>query len=307
MNKALEVSSLNVDSKEVFYELMKERDDLQIINIHRTSQATLYFFDKEEKKQFLFCIVMNGELDLYYKDKKEQLKRNAYFYYEQLNDLIRVEIRENANLLIVTSMKFFEDINKGFSKFYEMIDSIGEKDHYTKGHCLRVKQLAKKTGEKFGFSNQQLFHITYAAQFHDIGKIKVDDDILKKKGKLTDVEFSEMRKHVAYSAELFRDHFTFLSHDFDPDLITTTIIQHHERLDGSGYPKGLKEDEILLEAKVLAVCDSFDAMVTDRPYKAGKTREVAVNELKELSNRHYDPEVVKVFEDVLEDVFNELY
>ena len=152
----------------LFYKLLKQRENLQIINIHRSDKSTLYFFEKDEKELFLISVVLDGEIELYYKNRKESLGRNAYFYSEKLDDLIRVEINEKADLLIITSMSFFDDINEGFQIFYEMIDSIGKKDHYTKDHCTRVKKISKKIGENLNLPNHQLFNLTYAALFHDI-------------------------------------------------------------------------------------------------------------------------------------------
>ncbi|HPR95245.1 MAG TPA: HD-GYP domain-containing protein [Thermotogota bacterium] len=309
MNESLEVKSLKFDLNETFYELIKSRDNLQIININRSYETSLYFFDTAERscEHFLLCVVMDGEIELFYKDRNEHLKRNAYFYYEKLEDLIRIEIHKYVNLLVITSMRFFDDINDGFRVFFKMIESIGEKDHYTKGHCERVKILAKKIGVKLNFSNHRLFHLTYGAQFHDIGKIKVSDAVLKKQGKLNEMEFEEMKRHVKYSAELFRDHFTFLNNAFDPVFIQDIISQHHERLNGSGYPEGLTAEAILPEAKILAVCDSFDAMVTNRPYKKSKSRETAVAELRELSGKLYDPVVVDALESILEENYEKIY
>jgi HD-GYP domain-containing protein (c-di-GMP phosphodiesterase class II) len=307
MDKSLEINTINVDSKNTYYNLMKRKENLEIINVHRSDRTALYFFDRKDDDHFLMVIILSGEVELTYKETKKTLKQNDYFYYEKLDDLVKMLITESANFLIITSMEFYRDMYESFKKGHEIIDLIDQKDNYTKGHCDRVTQLAAVIARKLNFSNKRFFNFTYGAFFHDLGKIKISNEILNKKGKLNEEEFAEMKKHPKYSQEIFLDNFKHLERDYDCKLISDIIIQHHERLDGSGYPMGLKSDEILLEAKIVAVCDSFDAMATDRPYKKKKSKKEALKELKELSGTKYDSDMVNYLEEVLDELYDELY
>lgn len=114
-------------------------------------------------------------------------------------------------------------------------------------------------GLALGYSGNRMLHLLLAAQYHDIGKINIPDDILNKPGRLTDHEFSIMKGHVVEGKDLIIENFN--------EDVYQIIVQHHERIDGSGYPLGLKGSRICQEAKILAICDSYDAMISQRIYK----------------------------------------
>jgi len=135
-------------------------------------------------------------------------------------------------------------------------------------------------------------NILLAANFHDIGKISITDEILNKPDKLTLDEFNIMKSHVNNSYDI-------LSESISPQVIEI-LMQHHERLDGSGYPNGLKGNQISLSGRILAIADSFDAMTTDRVYKLGKTADLAIEELPNLSNL-YDQSIVEVLKLILKE------
>lgn len=131
------------------------------------------------------------------------------------------------------------------------------------------------------------------ALFHDIGKINIPDEVLKKPGKLTPEEFEYVKWHPIDGAEMVNG--TFL------EGVADIIRQHHERIDGSGYPDGLKGDQILIEAKIIAVVDSFDAMTSKRSYRNAFTREKALEELKSLAGIKYDAKLVEIFENCIKE------
>lgn len=168
-----------------------------------------------------------------------------------------------------------------------LLSDLQEKDHYTKGHCDRVFELTKRMGLALSYHSKQIYNLNKAAHFHDIGKIFIEDDILNKPGTLTAEEFKRVAKHVNLGEDLVLS-------NYDQEIFQI-IAQHHERIDGSGYPMGLKGDQIMEEARILAICDSYDAMVTDRVYKKGKSKEEALEELKELSGKLYDRQLVDLF------------
>ena len=168
-----------------------------------------------------------------------------------------------------------------------MLSHIQAKDDYTKEHSERVYQLAKEMGLALKYHSKQIYNLNKASRFHDIGKVFIEDAILNKPTQLNDSEFDRMKEHPTLCRDVILEKFD--------DEVFKIISQHHERLDGSGYPRGLKGDQIVEEAKILAICDSFDAMTTDRIYKKGMTQEEAFAELRSLTGKYYDEALVELF------------
>jgi HD-GYP domain-containing protein (c-di-GMP phosphodiesterase class II) len=144
-----------------------------------------------------------------------------------------------------------------------------------------------------GLKGEQLEHIKRGALLHDIGKIAIPDSILLKEGSLTQEEIATMRQHPVY-AQLFMGEIEFLRPAMD------IPVSHHEKWDGSGYPKGLRGEEIPLAARIFAVVDVWDALTSDRPYRKALIRDEALAYLQSESGRHFDPEVVKAFRRVVD-------
>ena len=168
-----------------------------------------------------------------------------------------------------------------------------KKDPYTRAHSQQVTQYALLIGEELGFSEEQQQVLEQAALLHDIGKIGVPDNILRKPGPLTESEWEIMRQHPEIGQELL-EHIQVLH------LEQTMIRHHHERWDGKGYPDGLKGTDTPLYARILNVADSFHAMVSDRPYRKALPIEVAIEELKKNSGTQFDPQIVEAFLRALE-------
>ncbi|MEW6045648.1 MAG: HD-GYP domain-containing protein [Bacillota bacterium] len=166
------------------------------------------------------------------------------------------------------------------------------KDQYTEDHCHHMAELALQLGIRMGLPPGRLDQLTYAAILHDIGKVGVPDQILGKKGPLTESEWELMRQHPTIGAKVLE------RIDFLKDA-AEIVEQHHERYDGTGYPKGLAGEAIRLEARILAVVDAYDAMVTTRPYRKAMTRAEAVEELRRCAGNQFDPAVVQALIDTL--------
>ncbi|MCF7890407.1 PAS domain S-box protein [Candidatus Bipolaricaulota bacterium] len=172
--------------------------------------------------------------------------------------------------------------------------TIEAKDEYTGGHIDRVQRLSVKAGRKLGLSEEKLEQLRYASILHDIGKIGVPDSILGKPGELNEREWEEMEKHPEVGERI-------VSQVDRLKRAAKIIGQHQERYDGTGYPKGLQGDEITLEAQIVAVADAWDAMRTDRPYREALPREEAMRELKENAGTQFDPEIVEVMLELIEE------
>lgn len=168
------------------------------------------------------------------------------------------------------------------------------RDPYTAGHQVRVAALAKELGVRLNLDPQRLAGLETAAILHDIGKIYVPAEFLAKPGTLREAEMSLMKYHPEIGHQIIRD-IPFAM------PVAEVILQHHERLDGSGYPRGLSGDEILPEARILAVSDVFEAMSSYRPYRPGLGRDVALGTIVHGRGVHFDPAVVDALVDLLKE------
>ncbi|MGQ9701945.1 MAG: HD domain-containing phosphohydrolase [bacterium] len=169
-----------------------------------------------------------------------------------------------------------------------LVQAIEIRDPCTKEHSQQVAHLAIELYKNMTSSDKDLELIEYAGLLHDVGKIAVPELILNKPAPLNQEEWLIMKRHPVQSAEIVKPIKAL-------EKIVTWILYHHERLDGSGYPQGLKFDEIPLESKVLAICDAFSAMVGKRPYRDAFTIAQAIDEIERFAGKQFDPEVVKIF------------
>ena len=161
------------------------------------------------------------------------------------------------------------------------------KDGYTADHCRRLQRLGCATGQQLGLSQAELYRLDFGSLLHDVGKVKVPVEILQKSGKLTPEEWTIIKQHPTMGCEVLNA--TFLK---EAGIV---VEQHHERMDGSGYPYGLSGKDILTESYVVAVADTYDAMTTDRPYRKALSDEVAFEEIRKYGGVHYPREVVDAF------------
>ena len=166
--------------------------------------------------------------------------------------------------------------------------AIDAKDPYTKGHSERVSKNAVALAQEMNLPDREIENIEYSALLHDVGKIGIEDSILGKKDKLNDQEFKKIKEHTIMGANIIEP-VDFLKNSYK------AIYHHHERYNGNGYPDGIKEEEIPLSAKIIAVADSYDAMGSDRPYRKKLSKDKIIKEIKEQSGKQFDPNVVKAF------------
>jgi PAS domain S-box-containing protein len=180
----------------------------------------------------------------------------------------------------------YEMLKNTSSKMIHSIIKIVEgRDPYTSGHQENVSQFSVAIAEKMGLPKNQIEGIKYAALIHDIGKNNIPAEILNKPGKLTDLEFKMIQEHAKNGYDVFKEA------EF-PWPLAEIIYQHHERWNGSGYPRGLKGEEILLEARIIGVADTVEAMASHRPYRPALGIDAALEEIKNNKNILYDPDVV---------------
>jgi putative nucleotidyltransferase with HDIG domain len=166
--------------------------------------------------------------------------------------------------------------------------AIEARDPYAKGHSSRVTVFAQAMARRIGLDKERVSILRQGALLHDVGKLAVPSSVLLKRGPLTEAEVGQMRRHPAAGARM-------LETLGAPTTILPVVLHHHERWDGAGYPTGRRGEEIPLEARVLCIVDSFDAMTSTRPYRAPRRPDDAWDELQRCSGTQFDPELVQAF------------
>jgi diguanylate cyclase (GGDEF)-like protein/PAS domain S-box-containing protein len=190
--------------------------------------------------------------------------------------------------------KLLEDRSARNSIIASLSKTLAEKSHETEEHAERIYKLCTKIGNILNLSTEKMDELYLLAKLHDIGKIGIDDKILNKPGKLTDEEWCTMKTHSEIG-------YRIASSNQDLAHIAYGILTHHERYDGTGYPKGIKGEQIPLLSRLLSIADSFDVMTHDRPYKKAFTVDEAIEELKRCAGTQFDPNLVLVCIEVFKD------
>lgn len=283
------IEKVNMDAHELH--LLAKGDGVEVL-LQKIKANEMFIVEPSDVEELMeYFHILEGNLLYDPGNTKVELKQGEFFYVHRLKESTSFKTISDVTLLYVSSRPIFHFLSASMKDLSDIMDKIQNKDQYTHDHCDRVKFYSLDIGLKLHLSKERLEDLGYAAMFHDIGKVNVPIEVLNKSGRLTDEEFRYIKKHPG-DGEM-------MVHGTMYENINRIIEQHHERLDGSGYPKRLKEEEILLEAKIIAVADTYDAMTTDRPYRKGLSAEIALNELKRLKGTHYDQKVVDAFEEVL--------
>ncbi|TGN20433.1 response regulator [Leptospira idonii] len=203
--------------------------------------------------------------------------------------IVKARVRTHLSLVSITEVK---------ETRLQIVQRLGMaseyKDNETGMHVIRMSHYSRVLALAAGFSSEDAEDILNAAPMHDVGKIGIPDSILQKPGKLTEEEWNVMKKHPEIGAEIIGEHSSTIL-----QLARVIALTHHEKWDGSGYPKGLKAEEIPLEGRIVAIADVFDALTTIRPYKKAWEVSDAVQFLKDQSGIHFDAKLVEQFIGVL--------
>jgi HD-GYP domain-containing protein (c-di-GMP phosphodiesterase class II) len=203
---------------------------------------------------------------------------------ESFNQMVASLQRSKSDLIRAheDTIQAYDRTIEGWCKALELRDNV------TEGHTQRVTELTMQIARQMGISEQELIHVRRGALMHDIGKMGIPDSILKKPGSLDDDEWIEMRKHPVYAYEML-NRISYLA----PALAIPYC--HHEKWDGSGYPRGIVSEDIPLEARIFAIADVWDALRSDRPYRKALPASTALNYIEENRGTHFDPNVVDAF------------
>jgi len=178
--------------------------------------------------------------------------------------------------------------------------ALETRDSETHGHSERVVSYSLRLGREYGLNSEQMKALEFGSLLHDIGKIGVPDSILRKPAKLTEEEWVRMREHPLHGQQILRG-IEFLQG------AARVVAQHHEQWNGTGYPSGLRGEEIDINARIFSVADAFDAITSDRVYRRGKSYEAAAQELDDWAGRQFDPKIVEAFHRVPKEDWEELH
>jgi putative nucleotidyltransferase with HDIG domain len=231
--------------------------------------------------------------------EKRRLILENRAHQEHLEEIVEQRTREVLEKKQEVE-RLYADLQDSYeSTLQALVTALDFRDNETQGHSYRVVQYAVLVAERMGVGEPELSWIRRGAILHDVGKIGIPDAVLRKPGKLDPEEWAEMCKHPEMGYRML-ERIRFLKPALD------IVISHQERFDGSGYPRGLKGDEIPIGARIFAVVDTFDAMTSDRPYRAALSIDAACEEIREWSGRQFDPQVVDVFLSIEADRWREI-
>lgn len=266
-----------------------ESKDVEIENLYSDPPEEGGLFPEIEITTYISCPLLVGGTAL----GVLNLQRAGAHHDFSTGELQSLKIIASKAAYAIGNSKLYDDLQKAYlATISAFANAVEARDHYTRGHTERVTYLAELIARKIGWSEEQLFLVSMGSRLHDIGKIGVPDSILNKPGALDDKEREIMKQHPEVGARMIEG-IPFL------EACRPYILSHHERWDGRGYPCGLKGENIPIEGRILAVADTFDAILTNRPYRSAGTFNKAVSELENFAGSQFDPAMVRVFLEIL--------
>src|SRR5262245_59275358 len=251
------------------------------------------------------CMVLTGYSDVSHAIRAIQV--GAYDYIRKPWEWEEMRLAVNRALTRRADLKFRRDYQLDLER--KVQDAVAQlkasydgtvvgfaallegKDTSTAAHCIRVRDMCSRMGREMCLGTDRIRDLELGAMLHDIGKCKIPDAILNKPGKLTTEEWAIMRMHPEYGAEIV-ERISFLRG------ASEVVRSHHEKFDGSGYPRGLSGEQIPMPARIFMVVDAYDTITSKRSYKDAQAPEVALAEIRRCSGTHFDPTVVEAFEQV---------
>ncbi len=271
--------------------LLASEDGAEIM--HQTIKADEVCFIEpcENETTMEFFYILSGQIEIDGPCSQQVLEKGDYLYVHQLKETVNFRTLTEVTMLYVSTFPQFNFLSTTTKELLALTEQVKEKDKYTLLHNERVKEYALKIADKLDLSNEQKRNILYASLFHDVGKVDLPIELLNKKDRLTELEMEQMREHPGIGAEMLTDtHFA---------EIGEIILQHHERVDGSGYPQGLRGNEIMVEAQIIAVADVFDAMTTDRAYRPAIPVALAVEEMGLMKGILFGEKIIDTLFEIL--------
>lgn len=297
-----------MDSLQVERLLTEVNPDIILLDLHMPGMdgiATLKMIRRQsEADHYLPVLMLTADLTTEAKQQGLQAGVNDFLTkpYDRTEVILRItnllrtrflhnQLQQHNNLLEEKVWERTKELEQAQIEILQLLGRAAEyRDDMTGQHTQRVGELSGLIAERLGLSEQEASMIRIAAPLHDIGKIGIPDDILLKPGRFEHHEFERMKSHTSIGSSILE------GSSFKLLKLAKFIAQsHHEKWDGSGYPQGLKGEEIPLEARIVALADFYDALTHERPYKRAWTSEETLAEIEAQRGEHFDPQLVDVF------------
>ncbi len=237
----------------------------------------MYLLTIEEKKPQLLIVNYPGDELIVHEISSYPTIEGVSVFVKDVTDRKKAERQLQDTL---------ESLRKAFGSIIQvLVSAVETKDPYTAGHQTRSADLARAIATEMKIPKEKIEGLRMAGSIHDIGKLSIPAEILTKPTKLSELEFSLIKEHAQKGYEI-------LKNVESPWPLAEIVYQHHERMDGSGYPRNMKGDDIIMEARILAVADVVESMSSHRPYRSARGIEAALEEIEKNKRILYDPEVV---------------
>ena len=267
--------------------LLAKQGDLEVMLYRITGESVVWLYPASDPNAMEYFFIHEGGVDLAMDDGLVSLGPGESFTVSGLKCDVPVKMHGDTQILYVTNCPAYESIAHTDESLQELLTRINEKDHYTSRHSKAVLQYSLAIYDAMEDHGPDIPRedLAFAALFHDVGKCFVPVEILQKPDRLEQAELRYILRHPIDSGRMLQPKFG--------EQIAEIARNHHERLDGSGYPRGLREEDISLSSQIVAVADSFDAMTSDRGYNVVKSFSEAAEELASLSQQ-YDARITSV-------------
>ncbi|RME64962.1 MAG: HD-GYP domain-containing protein, partial [Nitrospirae bacterium] len=274
------LKDLSVEFSPVFEKIFKENKPVFLTNGETPNKRSLLATPLRFQEKTVGALIV------------ESRKDSDDFTPEELEILSTFA---NQAVVAIENAWLYEKIKMTYlATIQSLINALEASDKYTKGHSERVRRLATEFGRYLGLPIRDIEILEHAAVLHDVGKIGIDDKILKKPGLLDTDEYTLIKAHPVIGDDILAPIDRF-------DEIREVVVQHHERYDGKGYPYGLAAEEISFKARILSIVDVFDALMTERPYRPAMPYEQVLQEMKRQAGKQFDPQLVYSFIEMLQE------
>lgn len=280
------------------FKLLLLEDNFEVFESHVNAGKSIIIQPYETANATNFIFVLSGRL--HHTNTLQSIRAGEKIVLKDLKATHHFSVLEPSKLITIRSGKHFIQQASKTDQVYDLIHQIQMKDAYTETHCNSAGNLAVQLATLMQLPESTIDNILHGGKVHDVGKIFVPETILNKPGPLTKAEYELIQQHPLNGFNLIFEETQNLE-------LAKLALEHHERLDGSGYPYGLKGDEISMASRIMAVVDSFDAMTSDRPYKKKISSRAAIEELRRCAGIWYDATVIDQLEALITSMANELF
>ncbi len=273
------------------FKTLIQDEDFEIFESHVHSGRSIICQPYECVDALNVAFVVSGRL--YHTNTGKYILPGERFTFKNLTETHHMSVIEDTVLFMIRRKGLVEEQMVMIESVSNLLHKIQQKDQYTEDHCNRTGNLAVEIAVHMQLPEETIENVLYTGKFHDVGKIDISAHILNKQGRLTVDEFDNIKKHPQSGHNI-------VMKEMDNEHYAKIVLEHHEKLDGSGYPKGLKGDDICIEAKVILVADSFDAMTSDRPYHEARSAEEAIEELRSYAGIWYESDIVEALAETIQ-------